>query len=80
MCLPASQGLGHRSGLVPEMSPFFGLSLISTFSLGFQRDQTKESVCFRTQQHVSTSVQPAKTPRIHSELRGAVGDSWPRGE
>lgn len=66
-------GLRHESGLVTEMSFFlFYLHLIETFSLGFQRDQTKESVYFGTQQHFPTSVQPAETPGISPELCGAV--------
>lgn len=66
-------GLGHQSGLVTEMCFFCCcLPLIETFSLGFQRDQTKESVYFGTQQHFPTSVQPAETPGISSELCGAV--------
>ena len=59
----------------PPPYPFsFVVNFIYTVSLGFQRDQTKESVCFRTQQHFSTSMQPAKTPGIYSEFCGAVGN------
>lgn len=66
-------GFRRQLGLVTGKSFFlFCLHLIETFSLGFQRDQTKESVYFGTQQHFPTSVQPAETPGISSELCGAV--------
>lgn len=73
-------GFGHPLGWVMGMSRFVlfcsvCLQLSETFSLGFQRDQTKESDYFGTQQHFPTSVPPAETPGISPELRAAVGTS-----
>lgn len=59
----------------PHPGPFL-TCVFSFLSSGFQRDQAEESLCFRTERHFPTSVQPAETPGVHSEFRGAVGLSW----
>lgn len=67
--------LGLLTSVLPLPCLVFDLYFLLPLSLGFQRDQAEESLCFRTEQYFPTSVQPAETPGVYSEFCGAVGIS-----